>query len=398
MVPGHGGAGRGRRGERNGAVVRHGLAVAGADGAVRVRDRHPVQLRGDLLPARGGVHRDLPVRLGPAAAVGSLVDAGPGGGDRRSRRDVGGGRELVDERSFRLHHGARPDHQREPGRGVLQRRDLLRGPAHDPGRVHGGRRPGRDAVRDRAAAGAPRPVHQARLPGAVHHRGDRHPVPDRRRGHGRPGHRQQPADQVRHDGVRTADHAGSDRMARRNLGQWPCPGRNSDPRPGLAAAGFSPHYRVVGWTSVPASQRPPLPTLIHLSFDVMVFIGTAMLCGASGSRCGGGGAVICPAGGLASCSWSAGRCQGSPRWWRWRPAGRDRGGAAAVGGVPRPADEPGRDYGGGSSRHAGRDPGYLRGADGGDVLDLVGDGTAVGRGGRWSERGGAAGPVRASGR
>jgi cytochrome bd ubiquinol oxidase subunit I len=42
-------------------------------------------------------------------------------------------------------------------------------------------------------------------------------------------------------------------------------------------AGFAPHYRVVCWTSVPASQRPPLPTLIHLSFDVMVFIGTAML-------------------------------------------------------------------------------------------------------------------------
>jgi cytochrome bd ubiquinol oxidase subunit I len=42
-------------------------------------------------------------------------------------------------------------------------------------------------------------------------------------------------------------------------------------------AGFSPHYRVVGWTSVPASQRPPLPTLIHLSFDVMVGIGTLML-------------------------------------------------------------------------------------------------------------------------
>src|SRR5712691_938364 len=42
-------------------------------------------------------------------------------------------------------------------------------------------------------------------------------------------------------------------------------------------AGFSPHYRVVGWNAVPAGQRPPLPTLIHLSFDVMVAIGTLML-------------------------------------------------------------------------------------------------------------------------
>ena len=31
---------------------------------------------------------------------------------------------------------------------------------------------------------------------------------------------------------------GSDRMARRDLGQWPCRGRDSDPRPGLAAGGL----------------------------------------------------------------------------------------------------------------------------------------------------------------
>jgi cytochrome d ubiquinol oxidase subunit I len=41
--------------------------------------------------------------------------------------------------------------------------------------------------------------------------------------------------------------------------------------------GFSPHTRVVGWDTVPASLRPPLPTLIHLSFDLMVGIGTLFL-------------------------------------------------------------------------------------------------------------------------
>ncbi|HEY2505199.1 MAG TPA: cytochrome ubiquinol oxidase subunit I [Streptosporangiaceae bacterium] len=37
--------------------------------------------------------------------------------------------------------------------------------------------------------------------------------------------------------------------------------------------GFSPRTRVIGWDSVPADQRPPLPTLIHLSFDLMVGMG-----------------------------------------------------------------------------------------------------------------------------
>jgi cytochrome bd ubiquinol oxidase subunit I len=37
--------------------------------------------------------------------------------------------------------------------------------------------------------------------------------------------------------------------------------------------GFNPHTRVIGLNSVPVSQQPPLLTLIHLSFDVMVGIG-----------------------------------------------------------------------------------------------------------------------------
>jgi cytochrome d ubiquinol oxidase subunit I len=37
--------------------------------------------------------------------------------------------------------------------------------------------------------------------------------------------------------------------------------------------GFNPHTTVIGWDSVPPDQRPPLATLIHLSFDLMVGIG-----------------------------------------------------------------------------------------------------------------------------
>jgi cytochrome d ubiquinol oxidase subunit I len=41
--------------------------------------------------------------------------------------------------------------------------------------------------------------------------------------------------------------------------------------------GFSPHTRVIGWNTVPASERPPLVSLIHLSFDLMVGIGFFLL-------------------------------------------------------------------------------------------------------------------------
>ena len=41
--------------------------------------------------------------------------------------------------------------------------------------------------------------------------------------------------------------------------------------------GFNPHTKVIGWDSVPPSQRPPLDTLIHLSFDLMVGLGFFLL-------------------------------------------------------------------------------------------------------------------------
>jgi cytochrome d ubiquinol oxidase subunit I len=41
--------------------------------------------------------------------------------------------------------------------------------------------------------------------------------------------------------------------------------------------GFSPRTKVVGWSSVPAAQRPPAVSLIHLCFDVMVGLGSLLL-------------------------------------------------------------------------------------------------------------------------
>jgi cytochrome d ubiquinol oxidase subunit I len=41
--------------------------------------------------------------------------------------------------------------------------------------------------------------------------------------------------------------------------------------------GFSPHTQVTGWNIVPPSGRPPLLTLLHLSFDLMVGVGFGML-------------------------------------------------------------------------------------------------------------------------
>ena len=41
--------------------------------------------------------------------------------------------------------------------------------------------------------------------------------------------------------------------------------------------GFSTRTRVIGWASVPRAERPPVPWLIHLCFDVMVGLGFLLL-------------------------------------------------------------------------------------------------------------------------
>lgn len=40
---------------------------------------------------------------------------------------------------------------------------------------------------------------------------------------------------------------------------------------------FDPNAKVIGWDTVPPSLRPPFPTLIHLSFDTMVAIGSILM-------------------------------------------------------------------------------------------------------------------------
>ena len=63
------------------AVVRARAVLAGPDGAVGVSDRVAVRARGVRVLHRGDLHRDLPLRLGPAHAVGALV-LGMAGGAR----------------------------------------------------------------------------------------------------------------------------------------------------------------------------------------------------------------------------------------------------------------------------------------------------------------------------
>jgi cytochrome d ubiquinol oxidase subunit I len=41
--------------------------------------------------------------------------------------------------------------------------------------------------------------------------------------------------------------------------------------------GGSPRTKVIGWDSVPARLRPPVPWLIHSAFDLMVVLGFAVL-------------------------------------------------------------------------------------------------------------------------
>ena len=55
--------------------------------------------------------------------------------------------------------------------------------------------------------------------------------------------------------------------------------------------GFSPHTQVTGWDTVAPADRPPAPTLIHLSFDAMVGLAFLLLvAGTVGAVDGGGGA------------------------------------------------------------------------------------------------------------
>ena len=153
LVEGGGGDVRGRRGDRDGALVRVRAALAGVHRPLRRGVRRAVRDRGHLLLPRGDLHRDLHLRLEAPVAVGALLDGCAGRDHGPRRRVLGRGRELVDEPASGV---LADDGRRHVGRaaeGDLQPGGALRGSAHDPGGVPGHRVPrglhlrGRDAAR-----------------------------------------------------------------------------------------------------------------------------------------------------------------------------------------------------------------------------------------------------------
>ncbi len=89
----------------------------------------------------------------------------------------------------------------DPLAGPLQPGDRLRGPAHDPRRLHGHRVPGRLDLRGRDAEGPARPPAPAGAADPADDRLHRDPDPALRRRHRGAGSRRPPAGQVRGDGV-----------------------------------------------------------------------------------------------------------------------------------------------------------------------------------------------------
>ena len=166
LVEGRGGPVRGRRRHRHRDLVRDGAALASFHGAVRRRLRHRVRDRGHLLLHRGDLHRDLHLRLEADPGLGPLLDRRADRHRRDRRRLQRRRRELLDEPAAGLPARlGRQRHRRPAPEGALQPGDRLRGPAHAPRRLHGGRVRARLGLRDRHAAQpreAPRPPPPAR--------------------------------------------------------------------------------------------------------------------------------------------------------------------------------------------------------------------------------------------
>ena len=142
--------------------------------------------------------------------------------------------------------------------------------------------------------------------------------------------------------------------------------------------GFSPHAQVTGWSTVPPALRPPMPTLIHLSFDLMVSIGFFMLAWALWLGWSWWRRRELP-GGRAGTVFLGGRCAvraglgdrhgGRLGGHRGRPAAMDR--------VSGPAHQPGGHHGRRRNWHAGRHTGHLRHTDGRHLRDPLGDEAAM---------------------
>ena len=198
---------------------------------------------------------------------------------RHRRRLLGRRRQRLDEPAAGLH----PQRRRQGGRhrpaeGAVQPGDRLRGAAHDPRRLHGRRLPRRLDLRGRDAERAARPPAPA---------GPADPADDR------------PASRPRSSSSSaTPRRARSPTTSRPSSPAWsasrrPAPNQTeyvggictddgvkwAIPIPDLDSflVGFSADTVVTGLDDIPADERPPANTLLHLAFDAMVGIGSALL-------------------------------------------------------------------------------------------------------------------------
>ena len=123
-------------------------------------------------------------------------------------------------------------------------------------------------------------------------RRDRGPDPVRRRRHRGARDRRRPAGQVRGDGVHAEDRAPArDRVHRRLLhGRRGRRAASGSPDLDSFLAGFSTDTKVTGLDTIPPNDRPPANTMLHLAFDAMVGIGTALDRARALARPGPGGA------------------------------------------------------------------------------------------------------------
>ena len=164
----------------------------------------------------------------------------------------------------------------DPDRGHLQPGDLVRGPAHVPGRLHGDGLPARVGLRGRAAARARGSVRAPRVRDPVRRRGDRRADP----GHGRRRRRARRAGgsarQVRVHGARRDDGPHQPEIIGGVLVDGQVVGGLAIPSLASLIAGFSPDTVITGFDAIPIDERPPA-TIVHLAWDAMVGTGTALV-------------------------------------------------------------------------------------------------------------------------